>query len=238
MEGHQRLRLGQLADESDRLQGHHRSASAGAVVIRASVGELTATFNITSLGPEPDQITLLSGQGQSLTPGVLSQPISVLLFEDGQPAAGSIVTFSGPPTLVFHPLGPGAAANPLITNADLDGRAVARAELVPVTGLTEQGAAQQQAAGAMVTATVSSGVVSRDVLFGVIGRTPQFNSSALVNAASFRPGIVPGGLATIFGTGLMEALTGVVLPAGVTTFNGTTVRVDGDAPLLALAPGA
>lgn len=212
---------------------------AGAVVIQASVGALIATFNVTALGPEPDQITLLSGQGQSLTPGTLSNPISVLLFEDGEPAAGSIVTFSGPPTLVFHPLGAGAPANPLLTNADLDGRAVARVELVPVGGLTEPGAAQQQSTAAMVTATVSSGTVSRDVLFGVIGRKPQFMSSSLVNAASFRPGIVPGSLATIFGTGLMEAISKIVLPSGVTSFNGTTIRVDGiEAPLLALAPGA
>jgi len=212
---------------------------AGAVVIRASVGQLTATFNINVVGPEPDQITLLSGQGQSLTPGTLSEPISVLLFEDGAAAAGSIVTFSGPPSLVFHPLGIGTPANPLITNADLEGRAVARVELVPVGSVTEQGAAQQQTTAAMVTATVSAGTVSRDVLFGVIGRQPQFTSSSLVNAASFRPGIVPGGLATIFGTGLMEAISKIVLPSGVTSFNGTTVRIAGiAAPLLALAPGA
>ncbi len=212
---------------------------AGAVLIHASVGEQTAIFHVNALGPEPDQITLLSGQGQSLTPGTLSDPISVLLFEDGLPAAGSIVTFSGPPTLVFHPLGAGAPANPLITNADLEGRAVARVELVPLGSVTEQGAAQQQTTGAMVTTTVSSGTVSRDVQFGVIGRTPQFTSSSLVNAASFRPGIVPGGLASIFGTGLMEAINKIVLPSGVTSFNGTTVRIDGiPAPLLALAPGA
>ena len=212
---------------------------AGAVVIQASVGQLTTTFNVDALGPEPDQITLLSGQGQSLTPGILSQPLSVLLFEDGQAAAGSIVTFSGPPTLVFHPLGPGAPGNPLTTNADLDGRAIARVELVPVTGLVEQGVAQQQTTAAMVTATVASGTVSRDVPFGVIGRTPQFTSSSLVNAGSFRPGIVPGGLATIFGTGLVEAISQIVLPSGVTSFNGTSVRIDGiPAPLLALGPGA
>ena len=214
-------------------------ALAGAVVIRASVGELTATFNIDALGPEPDEITLFSGQGQSLTPGVLSAPISVLLFEDSEPAAGSVVTFSGPPTLLFHPVGAGTAANPLITNADLDGRAIARVELLPVQGLTEQGAAQQQTTAAMVTATVSSGTVSEDVTFGVIGRKPEFTANSLVNAASFRPGIVPGGLATLFGTGLMEAISDNELPAGATSFNGTMVRINGiPAPLLAFVPGS
>ncbi|MDA1234482.1 MAG: hypothetical protein O3A53_06755 [Acidobacteria bacterium] len=211
---------------------------AGPVVIQASVGELTAVFNLEALGPEPDQITLLSGQGQSLTAGVVSEPVSVLLFEDGEPAAGSIVTFSGPPTLVFHPLGAGNPANPFVTNADLDGRAVARVELVPVQGLTEQGA-QQQTTSEMVTATISAGTVSRDVLFGVIGRTPQFTTSSLVNAASFRPGIVPGGLGTLFGSGLMEAISEIVLPSGVTSFNGTTILIDGiPAPLLAFSPGS
>jgi uncharacterized protein (TIGR03437 family) len=199
---------------------------------------LASTFNLSALGPEPDEITLLAGQGQSLTPGTLSAPISVLLFEDDEPAAGSIVTFSGPPTLLFHPVGPGAPGNPFTTNADLDGRALARVELVPVTGLMQEGAAQQQTAGAMVTATVSSGTVSQDVQFGVIGRTPQFTTSSIVNGASFRPGIVPGGLATIFGSGLVEAISEIVLPSGVTTFSGTTVRIAGvAAPLLALAPG-
>ncbi len=214
-------------------------AFAGDVVIQASVGELIAIFNLEAQGPEPDKITLLSGQGQSLTAGILSEPVAVLLSEDGQPAAGAVVTYSGPPTLLFHPLGAGAAANPLVTNADLDGRAVARVELVPVTALTGQGPAQQQGTAAMVTATITSGTVSEDVEFGVIGRTPQFTSSSLVNAGSFRPGIVPGGLASIFGSGLVEAISEIVQPSGVTSFNGTTVRIDGiEAPLLALAPGS
>jgi uncharacterized protein (TIGR03437 family) len=90
----------------------------------------------------------------------------------------------------------------------------------------------------MVTATVASGTVSKDVPFGVVGRKPEFTASSLVNAASFRPGIVPGSLASLFGAGLMEAISEVELPSGVTTFNGTTVRVDGiPAPLLAFAPG-
>lgn len=214
-------------------------AFAGEAVIRATVGGLVSTFTIDVVGPEPDQITLLSGQGQSLTPGTLSEPLTVLLFEDDQPAAGSVVTFSGPPTLLFHPLGAGAAANPLITNADLDGRAVARVELVPAVGLTEQGSGQQQSSGATLAAIVSSGVVSREVLFNVIGRTPQFTTSSLVNAASFRPGIVPGGLSSIFGTGLLEAISETVLPSGATSFNGTIVRIDGvEAPLLSLSPGS
>lgn len=214
-------------------------AFAGDVVIRAKVGQLTALFNIESLGPEPDQITLLSGQGQDLTPGTLSEPLAVLLFEDDEPAAGSIVTYSGPPTLLFHPIGAGAAANPLVTNADLDGRAAARVELLPATGLTPQGAAQQQQTAASVVATVSSGEVSRDVEFGVVGRTPQFTTSSLVNAASFRPGIVPGGLASIFGSGLLEAISETVFPSGATSFNGTTVRIAGvEAPLLSLSPGS
>lgn len=214
-------------------------AFAGAVVIRASVGDLVATFNLEAIGPEPDEITLLSGQGQSLTVGTLSQPLAVLLSEDDKPAAGAVVTYSGPPTVLFHPLGAGAPANPLVTNADLDGRAVARVELVPVTGLTPQGPTQQQGTVAMVEVTITSGTVSEEVDFGVIGRTPQFTSSSLVNAASFRPGIVPGSLSSIFGSGLVEAISETVLPSGATSSNGTTVRIDGvEAPLLALTPGS
>lgn len=212
---------------------------AGEVKVLASVGELAVEFTINALGPEPDEISVLSGQGQQLTPGILSDPVTVVVLEDDRLAAGAIVSFSGPPSLLFHPLGGGDPANPLLSNANLKGEASALAELINIAGITEQGTPQQQTVPA-IAATISSGSVSAIVPFSVIGRTPEFSASSITNAATFQAGgLVPGGLVSIFGNGFMEGITQVIEPGGVTSFAGTTVWIDGvKAPLLALAPGA
>jgi uncharacterized protein (TIGR03437 family) len=65
----------------------------------------------------------------------------------------------------------------------------------------------------------------------------------VVNAANraqpgqpdFLSGLVPGSLATLFGTGLSEGIADVDLPGGATSHKGTTPRVGGiPAPLLAI----
>lgn len=59
--------------------------------------------------------------------------------------------------------------------------------------------------------------------------------SAIVNAASFQPGMVPGGLASLFGTNLSN-VTGLELTGGALNWKGTSVRVEGRyVPLLAVA---
>jgi len=62
---------------------------------------------------------------------------------------------------------------------------------------------------------------------------------SITNAASFLPGVTPGGIATIFGTSLTRDLTGIVVAAGVplpTELAGTSVEVNGvAAPLFAVA---
>jgi uncharacterized protein (TIGR03437 family) len=64
---------------------------------------------------------------------------------------------------------------------------------------------------------------------------PKFTANAIVNAASFRPGIVPGSLASLFGTDLSRGIVGTELPGGKTSHRGTTVTVDGHAaPLLSV----
>lgn len=58
---------------------------------------------------------------------------------------------------------------------------------------------------------------------------------AVVNAASYVPGMVPGSLATLFGKNL-SAARGTVSPAGARTWEGVRIEVDGHAaPLLAIS---
>lgn len=212
---------------------------AGPVEIQATLGELSKLFTITSEGPEPDQMSVVSGLGQQLEPGMVSEPVEVVVTEDGRLAAGAIVTFAGAPGLVFQPIGGGDPANPLLVNANLNGQAAAIVELVSISGVTEQGSGPAQTAPSII-ATVSSGSVSVQVPFGIIGRTPEFSTSSITNAATFLPGgLVPGGLISIFGHGFMEGVAELVQPGGVTTFAGTTVSVNGvKAPILAMAPGS
>jgi len=58
---------------------------------------------------------------------------------------------------------------------------------------------------------------------------------SIVNAASFQPGMVPGGLATLFGRNL-SLITGTELPGGATSYKGVFVAVEGQRlPLLAVS---
>jgi len=73
----------------------------------------------------------------------------------------------------------------------------------------------------------------------VVGRRPSVSSVGFVNGASFVVGMVPGGLTSIFGVGLMEGVDGVVIGSGAPfpeTLRGTRVLVEGvPAPILSMA---
>jgi uncharacterized protein (TIGR03437 family) len=211
----------------------------GPVRVVAAIGSLQATFNLTSLAPEPASISTFAGQNQTLTTGVLSDPLVVRVRElDNRPAAGAIITFTGPPNVRLHPLTGAAPANPVQVLADQDGLAGVRAELLAVSPLGEEGSHPNQLSQT-VTITASSGVqLSTSFLLNVVGRTPGFESKGVVNAASFEGGLVPGSIATIFGSGLMEGVIGTVSANGQTSFQGTTVRIGGiPAPIFSLSAG-
>jgi uncharacterized protein (TIGR03437 family) len=67
---------------------------------------------------------------------------------------------------------------------------------------------------------------------------PRFTVAGVTNGASFQPGLAPGSIATLFGTGLTP-LTGIAMGSGFplpTTLEGTAVRVNGvRVPLFAVA---
>ncbi len=75
-------------------------STPGPVAIRATVGTLQANFTVNATLPEPASISTLSGQNQTLTSGVLSQPLVVQVTEENnRPAAGAVIMFAGPPTV-------------------------------------------------------------------------------------------------------------------------------------------
>ena len=209
----------------------------GPVVVRGVLGSLAATFNLTATAPQPVSISTVSGQNQILAAGEISDPLIVQLNEVGdQPASSVDVTFSGPEFVVLHPLSLGDPGNPLIQRTGADGRAGVRVEL-PVTAaalMEARGRSDQFARTISIVAT-PGGALSTTFVLGTIGRPPAFEPGGLVNAATFQPGIVPGSLATLFGVGLSEGITGTELAGGATTFNGTTIRIGGiAAPLLSI----
>ena len=66
--------------------------------------------------------------------------------------------------------------------------------------------------------------------------TPVFTAARVVSAASFTPGLTPGGLATVFGTGLTFGVNGVLRAPGFpmpANIQGTTLYVNGVAAPLA-----
>jgi uncharacterized protein (TIGR03437 family) len=210
----------------------------GQVRVLAAVGSLQATFSVTALAPEPASISTFSGQNQTLTTGVLSEPLTVRVNEiDNRPATGAVITFSGPPNVRLHPADGSPPANPVQVLANAEGLAAVRAELLAVSALGVEGGPAQVTQTVTITATAGS-QLSTSFLLPVVGRTPSFAGTGVVNAASVQPGLTPGGIATIFGSGLMEGIVGVAVANGQTSFQGTTVRIGGiPAPILALAAG-
>lgn len=72
-------------------------------------------------------------------------------------------------------------------------------------------------------------------LGSALAATPNFTAAGVLNAASFQPGVVPGGLISIFGNGFTER-SGGLLPQGATIYEGTSVSIAGVlAPILLLS---
>jgi uncharacterized protein (TIGR03437 family) len=86
-----------------------------------------------------------------------------------------------------------------------------------------------------ITISSAAGVASRTIAVTLRVAVPLPIVASTVNAASFLPGIVPGGLATAFGKNL-SPVTGIELPGGASVYKGVTVTIQGQrAPLLAVA---
>jgi len=191
---------------------------SGPFTVTAVSGNGRATFNLRAAAV-PAAVVLIGGNNQSVAPGATTAQALIVQVNDaqGNPVGAVPVTFSGPSTVILAPA-QGPTGNPLTINTSTDGRASVsvRALAGPLGALT-------------VTATTSVGSISFTV--NVAGRTPVFSAASILNSASFRAGMAPGGLATVFGTGLSE-ITGREFPGGATTHRGVRVSIEGvDVPM-------
>jgi len=196
----------------------------GPLTMVASAGNGRATFNLRSIA-NPASIVQIAGNNLRAPVGGTSTEALVVRVNDAQGifVPGATVTFSGPGTVVFVPE-QGNPANPLTLTTGADGRASARIRINPGT----------PAGNLSITATVPQ-VTSTTFTVIVLGRAPTFTAAGVVDAASNQPGLVPGGLGTLFGTGFSE-ITGLELPGGATSHRGVVVRVEGQAvPLYAVS---
>jgi uncharacterized protein (TIGR03437 family) len=198
----------------------------GTIRIQARAGTLAVTFVIEAAPPQPVSISTVTGQNQTLTSGALSDPLMVIVNEvNNQPAAGVSVTFSGPPNVLLHAVQGDASGNPIQQVTNASGQAGVRVELVASAAL---GSASPSQFSPTITITASVGDnLSTAFVLNVTGAVPVFTSQSVLNAASFEPGVVPGGLVTIFGTGLSSGISGTVFVGGDTSYQGTSVRVGG-----------
>jgi uncharacterized protein (TIGR03437 family) len=188
----------------------------------AIAGDGRAEFNFRSVS-QPAAIVQVSGQSQSVgVGGTTAQPVIARINDaQGGPVPAIPVTFSGPSSVTFVPA-QGPTGNPITINTGADGRAAVN---VRINAGTAPGTVTITA-----TASVGNPAAPANVTFSLIvtGRTPSFTSQSVVNAASFVAGMVPGGLATLFGTGLSE-VTGLEFPGGATTHKGVQLKLGGQA---------
>ena len=211
----------------------------GLVVVQAQMQGLVATFNVTAIPPNIIAVRQVSGDEQTVQVGDTSEPLVVEVFEVGDlPAVGGVVTFSAPPNILFHPIGGGEPSNPFQMTADQGGLAAVRAEvlgILPGEGDSTEPGPPAQAASAVPITVTTSGQATTTFFLHPLGRTPVFDESPVLNAATFVPGLVPGSLAALFGSGLSEGVTGTVEAGGALSFNGVSVQIGGiPAPLLTI----
>ncbi len=188
----------------------------GPFTVTAQAGEVTATFNL-SVSMDPSQLRRLTGDGQSVAAGAVSQPLVVeARGSNGFGVSGVDVDFT-------------------VTQ----GSAVLTRPAPKTDGLGVAYTAVQinDSGPVTVTATAFGQTVSFALQGGPGGNGPEAPLEGFVNGASFRAGWVPGSLGSIFGTGI----TGVngVVAADTSPFpeslEGVSVTVNGvPAPMITL----
>ena len=189
--------------------------TAGQQQVTATVGSITQTFTLTVNIPVAG-LQLVSGNLQT----------AVVNTAFGDRLVVKVVNASNPPapvqgaTVTFAVTG-SATVNPTSTITDANGIAST--------------AVQAGANPGPITITASSQGFS--TVFNLTSRLPGPTNVSFLNGASFQPGIAPGSIATITGTGIATGVQGTVTAgtlvgplqnslAGVSvTFNGTTAPI-------------
>jgi uncharacterized protein (TIGR03437 family) len=192
----------------------------GPFLIQATAGNGIATWNMRVL-PNAAAIVVLSGNNQQVPVGGATGSITVRVNDSlGNPVANQAVTISAPATVTIVPA-QGQAGNPVIVNSASDGTVSFSARIGAGTPI---GPLAITVSFSNVNTGGGSGSTALTVT--VTGAQPVFTASSIVNAASFVPGMVPWGLATLFGKGLSQ-VSGTQFPGGATTFQGVTLSING-----------
>ncbi len=184
------------------------------ITLQVTAGSATATFTIM-VGIKAASIQIVSGNNQSAGINApLSAPLVVqLLDSSNNPASYAPVVFSS--------IGEQALSATSVT-ADVNGMASTMVTSVgPLAG------------NFTVQATNGTGKTAVIAQFTVTVEPPGPQSPAILNSATFAPGIAPGGLVTFLGAGLAPSIQGVVTDP--LQMQGYSVSFDGiAAPILAL----
>ena len=184
------------------------------ITLQVTAGSATATFTIM-VGIKAASIQIVSGNNQSAGINAsLSAPLVVqLLDSSNNPASYAPVVFSS--------TGEQALSATSVT-ADVNGMASTMVTSVgPLAG------------NFTVQATNGTGKTAVIAQFTVTVEPPGPQSPAILNSATFAPGIAPGGLVTFLGAGLAPSIQGVVTDP--LQMQGYSVSFDGiAAPILAL----
>jgi uncharacterized protein (TIGR03437 family) len=189
----------------------------GPFTVTATAGGFSAAFNLT-VNLVASRITQVSGNNQSV---VLGQAAAQPLVVETQDANGFAVAGVD---VTFRVTGGSATVDPARATTNAQGRA----------------STTVRAGNSLGTITIVAEGAGQSVTFTVLvlGRVPVAALVGFVNGASFRQGWVPGSLGTIFGTALMEGISGIVAADRApfpTVLRGVRVIVEGvDAPLISL----
>ncbi|HSW51018.1 MAG TPA: hypothetical protein VLH09_12630 [Bryobacteraceae bacterium] len=168
-------------------------ATAGAVVVQATAGQFSATFNLTVSIPV-SSLTKISGDGQvAVVNDAFSAPLVVELRDgQGSPVSGAAVTFtvvSGPAT---------------VQTATAVSGSNGRASTTVRAGATS-GAVVIRAASFTFTETFN---------LMVIPPGPLLSRNNIRSAISGDLGVTPGGITAIYGQGIASDLNGSVVANG------------------------
>ncbi len=169
--------------------------ATGPVVIRASAGEHTATFNLT-VGIPVASLTKISGDNQTAVTGQsFSSPLVVEVRDGaGAPVSGAVIAFtvtSGSATL-------GSAS----ATSGADGRASTTVTAGATTGT------------GVVRATSFSYNVNFTLTVVPVG--PNVTRQNIRSAISGDMGVTPGGMTAIYGDGIAPSISGTVVANGGT----------------------
>ncbi len=191
----------------------------GAFTVTATSGAVTAVFNLT-VNSMPTNLSAVSGGSQNVPAGAqAAAPVVVRVTNaQGQPVNGVEVR--------FNVIAGSATLQPATATTSGDGLASA----VVTAG---------QTLGEIIIEASAINRTARFSLF-IVGRTPEISAQGVVNGASFRVGLTPGGTGTIFGSRMMEGVNGVAAApfngGFPLLFRGVRVTINGQsAPILALA---